>query len=266
MAKRKRKQQQGGISDTKKQKLSSSFLALPAEVRDHIYSFCAIMDSARITPKTKGELIGASPLLSVNKQVRQEYKGALYREAPITARVVDFNFAHVVKFLNRLSDSELKARTPTTFRGSNMDRDGCQPRAPTPSSVRKSKGKMTLRTPSEPTFEVLLLLTRGCQPNPEGLQRWLLRLENPLKKGSQISMSYRVAPRAHHLKLEACRIVRAVGAHSSLCNTLDEIIRVLTGKIRRVEELEQGKLWREMKKVQRALWRGRPQMLKSGRV
>ncbi|KAF2770854.1 hypothetical protein EJ03DRAFT_350139 [Teratosphaeria nubilosa] len=261
MAKRKRKQQQGGISDTKKQKLSSDFLALPAEVRDHIYGFCAITDSARIIPKTKGELIGASPLLSVNKQIRQEYKGALYREAPITAQVVEFNFAHVVKFLNSLSDRDLKARTPTLFRKSDNKQDGHQPKAPTPSPLFENNMMATSRAPPKTMFEVELLVTRSCRPNPEGLHRWLLRLENPMKKGSQLDMSYRVVHHARDMELSISQMLRPANAHLSVYYRLDEILKVLKEKIRQVGEMEQGKLWRDMKKIETALLCGRYEIL-----
>ncbi|KAK4896882.1 hypothetical protein LTR27_005129 [Elasticomyces elasticus] len=88
----------------------SPFLSLPAELRNLIYECSVEQSSAVLIHYARGRLISNSPLMGVNRQVRNEYTSVLYLAAPlITAHIRNGDFAHLVTFLNRLSDHELAA-------------------------------------------------------------------------------------------------------------------------------------------------------------
>ncbi|KAK5740796.1 hypothetical protein LTR17_004386 [Elasticomyces elasticus] len=136
----------------------SPFLSLPAELRNLIYAFSAQESSAVLIHHARGRLISDSPLMRVNRQVRNEYTSVLYLTAPlITAHVRSWDFAHVVTFLNRLSDRELAAL----------------PSQQVPSE-RRILAKLHFDGP---------VLT-------ERLDRWLNRREHPTKKGTSMVVSY----------------------------------------------------------------------------
>jgi hypothetical protein len=84
-------------------------MKLPPELRNQVYKYIAEDTEARLLPKTNGLLISKSPLLAVDKQIRTEFQGSLYLHSPIKTHVKDFNFSHIVTFINKLSDGELKA-------------------------------------------------------------------------------------------------------------------------------------------------------------
>ncbi|KAK5728501.1 hypothetical protein LTR15_001637 [Elasticomyces elasticus] len=96
--------------------------------------------------------------MGVNRQVRNEYTSVLYLTAPlVTARIRSFDFAHVVTFLNRLSNHELAAL---------------------PSQ----------QVPSE--RQILAKLHFDGPALTERLDRWLNRREHPTKKGTSVVVSY----------------------------------------------------------------------------
>ncbi|SMY20496.1 unnamed protein product [Zymoseptoria tritici ST99CH_1A5] len=137
------------------------FLSLPPELRDLVYQ--QIAGSTPVTlpgPPRKCKLVGRSSLLSTSRQIRDEFLGVLDTHAtPIMTTVVDFNFSHIIRFLDHLSDRELHALP-------------------------------TVDAPSSRQFCIRLVINERCPPNPEGLQAWLLRCENPDKKGSQVATKY----------------------------------------------------------------------------
>lgn len=89
---------------------SSRLLDLPAELRNRIYEYVAVNSGAELAPRTRGKLVTKTALGQVSKQVRNEFLAVLYVSVPtIKAHVFDFDFAHIVTFLNKLSDRELSA-------------------------------------------------------------------------------------------------------------------------------------------------------------
>ncbi|KAK5687452.1 hypothetical protein LTS10_001590 [Elasticomyces elasticus] len=138
----------------------SPLLNLPPELRNQIFEYSAQESSAVLIHYARGRLISNSPLMGVNRQVRNEYTSALYLNAPlITAQILNFDFAHIVTFLNRLSDHELTAL---------------------PSQ----------QVPSE--RQILAKLHIDGPALTERLDRWLNRCEHPTKKGTSMVVSYMV--------------------------------------------------------------------------
>lgn len=82
------------------------FLKLPGELRNKIYSQVGDGDfEAYLDPQYPGKLMPASPaLFRVSKQIHNEYLDAVYLRADIIARVVDFDFAHVITFIDNLAE------------------------------------------------------------------------------------------------------------------------------------------------------------------
>ena len=77
-----------------------SFLDLPAEIRNQIYSHHSCQDQTTlIYRQTPGKLKTASPLSLVSKQVREEFIAVLDIESPkLNAIVKDFDFSHIFSF------------------------------------------------------------------------------------------------------------------------------------------------------------------------
>jgi len=140
----------------------SRFLALPAKLRNEIYGYIgADVSSAFIHRRARGKLLTVSPLTSVSKQVADEYQAILYITVPkVIASVKDFNFSHIVAFLNKLSDAEVNALPDL------------------------------VASPGERQIVAQLEVTKSCSHNPETLHRWLTRCEHPTKKGIQLDLSY----------------------------------------------------------------------------
>lgn len=138
---------------------SSRLLDLPAELRNRIYEFVALDSGAVLSPRTRGKLAPKTALCRVSKQVRDELLAVLYVSALIIkAHVFDFD-AHIVTFLNKLSERELSALP-------------------------------TLDNPTQRKLCVHIEVRTGCPRNPEGLRRWLFRCQHPTKKGTQIDVEY----------------------------------------------------------------------------
>ncbi|KAK5742853.1 hypothetical protein LTR17_003101 [Elasticomyces elasticus] len=138
----------------------SPFLGLPPELRTLIYEFSVQESSAVLIHYARGRLISDSPLMRVNRQVRNEYTSMLYLTAPlIIAHIWSWDFAHIVTFLNRLSDRELAAL---------------------PSK----------QVPSE--RQILAKLHFDGPALTERLDRWLNRREHLTKKGTSVVVSYEV--------------------------------------------------------------------------
>lgn len=143
---------------------TSRFLQLPVEIRQEIFRYITIERPAALRPRGRGNLETTErSLLSVSKQVRHEYRWSVHHFASIRAHVKNFDFGHVVKFLNKLSEHEVK-ELPTLNTGAN-----------------NAKSRKLL---------VVLEITPDCPENPESLQRWLLRCDHPTKKGTQLNTLY----------------------------------------------------------------------------
>ncbi|KAK5123220.1 hypothetical protein LTR85_003419 [Meristemomyces frigidus] len=157
---RKKKRESTDLTDTTAIIGSSPLLDLPAELRNDIYEYVAINSGAALHRRTKGKLASGTALCRVSKQVRDEYQAVLYISAPIIdAHVKNFDFSHIVTFLNKLSERELSALP-------------------------------TLNSPTHRKLRIHLEITRECPQNPEGLQKWLVRREHPTKKGKRINVEY----------------------------------------------------------------------------
>ena len=143
------------------------FLDLPAELRNSIYG--KVFDEsprAYLTIRTRSNLASRSALPRVRRPIRNEFRPVLYLSAhEIVARVIDFDFGHIVTFLNRLSKVEMKGL------------EGIETQSSRKLIVELNFAKTTLQN--------------ACRYSwLPSLMRWLNRLEHPRKKGTKIDISY----------------------------------------------------------------------------
>ena len=92
-------------------KNTSPFLRPPAELRNEIYLHVCSSEGekAYLTTRNRAKLSYRSTLLRVNHQICGEFSAVLHKHVPtIVVRVTDFDFGHVITFLNRCEDFELK--------------------------------------------------------------------------------------------------------------------------------------------------------------
>lgn len=138
----------------------SLLLDLPADIRNIIYAMVLGNTEARLSRNSaKNNLATTSALPRVNKQVRAEFMAMVWLSADIQTTVLDFDFRHIVTFLNRLSDAELQAL----------------PSISVPAS-RKVKVELSVRL--------------VCPLQPPLLPRWIKRADHPTKKGTGIDFKY----------------------------------------------------------------------------
>lgn len=197
-----------------KKSLHFRLLDLPAELRNNIYEKVAESETAHLSVRTRGNLASASALSRVNRQIRNEFLPIIYICAPkIVARVSNFDFRHIVTFLNRLSEAELQTL---------------------PSVTRPNERKMEVELQvlcGAPQRGLLDTTNEGAL-----LMRWLKRANHPSKKGASIDISYVVVdsvaevdgpwvgkwrtvsgfvrarhPEVHHLLSWAATVERATG-------------------------------------------------------
>ena len=104
-----------GTSSTVTTIQSSPLLKLPAELRNNVYEKIAEDTIGHLKSGKKG-ILGCSTAFSrVNSQVHKEFLSIFALHVPkIVATVKDFDFGHVITFLNRLSEDELKTLPGTT--------------------------------------------------------------------------------------------------------------------------------------------------------
>ena len=147
----------------------SPLLKLPRELRDKIYSkvggdhFEGHLD--REHPGKLGS--SSSALLRANKQIHDEYLDALYHKADIIARVVDFDFAHVITFINNLAE-----RARNTLPHIN------------PSSTRNIVVLLVLKKNQ---------IERGLDHAAEyRLEWWFTHLQTPTRTGAGTNVSYKI--------------------------------------------------------------------------
>lgn len=147
----------------------SLLLDLPAELRNTIYTM-VLEDTEVLLSRntTKKALAVGCALPRVNKQVRDEFMAVALLSADIRTTAMDFDFRHIVTFLNRLSDAELKALPSVTV-------------------------------PSQRRITVDLIISDRCPVRPPYFQRWINRAGHPTKKGTNINLQYNLASgRTHH--------------------------------------------------------------------
>ncbi|KAK4543647.1 hypothetical protein LTR36_005292 [Oleoguttula mirabilis] len=141
----------------------SLLLDLPAELRNTIYMM--VLDDTEVLlarVRNMKALAAESALPRVNKQVRDEFLSTATLAANIHTTSIDFDFRHIVAFLNRLSDAELQALPSANI-------------------------------PNERKITVDLTISEGCAREPEFLQRWINRAGHPTKKGTNIDFQYKLA-------------------------------------------------------------------------
>jgi len=231
----------------------SPFLELPAELRNTVLEYAAATadEPAVLRPNGKGQLRSTSPLMRVSRQIRDEFQAALYVAAPLLANVKDFNFAHVVAFLNKLTD-----------RGLN----------PLP-SIRKSKAAKRERT-----MTIALHISANCPLHSDDLDRWLARRNHPTKKGSRIRISYQVYG-VHRFSPETCHAsitkdqgsrlkTRALEAGARLAiphagTPVGEVMRVQKEGLRKMKKagLRQSRVYWELKQIRKALRKPLPPVM-----
>ncbi|KAF1926132.1 uncharacterized protein M421DRAFT_423123 [Didymella exigua CBS 183.55] len=149
---------------------SSGFLSLPRELRDEIYKHVLHSVEERAVTLQDGNLITKSSLIRVNTQIKQEFLDAVLLHAPtIHTTVRNHNFAHVVTFLNQLSDAQMRKLAA----------------ASTPSS--DSEAKMRSRK-----IVVTLTYSRTKASTKPQLNRWLDRFDDPRRRGAEVRFEYRL--------------------------------------------------------------------------
>lgn len=94
----------------------SLLLDLPPELRNAVYEAVVASTSTHLSRSTtKRNLASTSALPRVNKQIRDEFLSTMWLFADIHTSAVAFSFRHIVAFLNRLSEREIK-ELPTVNR------------------------------------------------------------------------------------------------------------------------------------------------------
>ncbi|KAK0249668.1 hypothetical protein LTR91_010638 [Friedmanniomyces endolithicus] len=88
---------------------SSPFLDLPAELRNNVYEYAALADQPfclkpRLKVQQARHLTSTSPLILASHEVAEEYYSVLATilmttNATILARVTDFKFRHLIRFI-----------------------------------------------------------------------------------------------------------------------------------------------------------------------
>lgn len=156
------------------------FLDLPTELRASVYQF-VLQDEpkAYLSTRSRGTLITQSALSRTNRQVRSEFLSAAYIYTPqIKAYVKNFDFQHIVTFLNRLSEREME---------------------------------VLIEGPTSREIIIELSIDRKFLENEFGpdmtlFSRWINRLAHPTKKGTKILTEYAMAP--NHPTVHAFGLVK----------------------------------------------------------
>ncbi|TKA67439.1 hypothetical protein B0A55_09147 [Friedmanniomyces simplex] len=113
-----------------------------------------------LAPKT-------STLLRVNKQIHTEFLHAAWLLADIHTTALEYDFRHIVTFLNRHEEEEIRALPSTNLPQHRTIFVEIQPNA---------------------------THTQSVDDNPKFLKRWLNRAEHPTKKGTRVHYEYRLRP------------------------------------------------------------------------
>ncbi|KAK5675196.1 hypothetical protein LTS10_012272 [Elasticomyces elasticus] len=140
----------------------SLLLDLPAELRNTIYETVLASTGGVLLSRsaTRRALASSSTMPRVNKQIRDEFLATAMLMAEVHTTSVDFSFRHIVAFLNRLSEEELRA-LPTT------------------------------KLPKQRKIIIHLHPSIDSVEQPQYLERWLNRVQHPTKKGTDVVYEYR---------------------------------------------------------------------------
>lgn len=150
---------------------SSPLLELPAELRNNIYAM-VLEDTAVYLSRTSNKpLATKSALPRVNKQILEEFLSIAVVLGGIHASVLNFNFSHIVTFINKLSEAEMRTLS-------------------------------TVHIPSQRTFTIALLVERmpATGSVKHKLDRWLKRT-GTTKKGTNLDIRYEVSLLDHSLSI-----------------------------------------------------------------
>lgn len=178
------------------------FLDLPAELRAAILALAARhTGTALLKRNSRGVVSSSDPLSFISKQVRGEYLGVLYEHAQTTlAYVLDFDFRHVVTYLNKLNKAEVKAlptqrmRSSTAISATIPDYPHI-PRPdhmPQPRSAQPGSAQKIIPTTIAPRpVKLVLNITFKRDWQSTFLLRWLDRLKatNKIGFGAQVSFA-----------------------------------------------------------------------------
>ncbi|KAK3624749.1 hypothetical protein LTR56_020802 [Elasticomyces elasticus] len=140
----------------------SLLLDLPAELRNAVYEMVLACTGGALLSRsaTHRALASSSAMPRVNKQIRDEFLATTMLLAEIHTTSVDFSFRHIVAFLNRLSDEEIRA-LPTT------------------------------KLPTQRKIIIHLHPNIDSMEQPQYLKRWLNRVQHPTKKATDVVYEYR---------------------------------------------------------------------------
>lgn len=137
-----------------------AFLALPRELRDEIYKH--VLESDSSVTMNQRNFITKSGLVGTNSQICSEYLDAVLYYAPVIHTTVrNHNFAHVVTFLNRLSDAQFT----------------------------RLKSNATAKSPQRKIW-ITLTYSHTKQSTKPQLNRWLNRFDDPNRRGAEIEFGY----------------------------------------------------------------------------
>lgn len=163
----------------------SPFLALPRELRDQVYKHILLSSPSTTTLKSGSHRTSTSSiatrcgLVGANAQLCEEFLDAVLFHAPVIATTVrNHNFAHVVTFLNRLSDAQ-RARLSSS-----------SPTQPQPQTQTQTHGKDDDGVASKRTIRILLTYSAGARDSRAHLNRWLDRFDAPEKRGREFCFEY----------------------------------------------------------------------------
>ena len=149
---------------------TSGFLALPRELRDETYRHVLISGPKRAVTLQNRDFITKSGLIGVNSQIKEEFLDAVLFFAPVIHTTVrNHNFAHVVTFLNRLSEAQLHKLAAAATPNSDPE-----------AMVRSRK------------IIIKLTYSRTKMSTKPQLNRWLDRFDDPKRRGAEVRIEYRL--------------------------------------------------------------------------
>ncbi|KAK3725029.1 hypothetical protein LTR37_000539 [Vermiconidia calcicola] len=181
--KRARATQTEGTYSTVTSIQDSPLLKLPAELRNNVYEKIAEDTTGHLKSGKNGILGCSTAFPRVNGQVHREFLSIFALQVPkIVATTKDFDFGHVITFLNRLSEDELKTLPGTT-------------QAPTRH------------------IHVDIHLSRHADHYENHLTRWLNRLDHPTKRGSCIEATYAISGSSKEVLLRLATLLRRILRH-----------------------------------------------------
>ncbi|KAF2217431.1 hypothetical protein CERZMDRAFT_31565 [Cercospora zeae-maydis SCOH1-5] len=148
------------------------FLSLPLELRDEIYKHIIISDHGA-TSLRKQNLVTKTGLIGVNNQICQEFLDAVLFHAPVIETTVrNHNFAHVVTFLNRLSESQFRRISSK------------------PATSSKSLDHHAKSAKASRRIRITLAYSPTKGSTKAQLNRWLDRFDDPNRRGKEIRFEY----------------------------------------------------------------------------